>query len=322
MARQASPDLLEAHLLEAIALDLNGQHDKSVRRLTYLIDSTKNLPDPRKNLHLNDLCERALLSRAVSKFHKYDLKSAESAISDLKDLISSKSKISNQGLRAHAYALRAAIHAHLPLYPGYERPEVESLGDFETWASKLVEETEKSLSSAEKIIQSDKGGSLGEEVRHELNFSISNARGNIALNIQKSLTYFEDGISKGDAIIIAKIEALKAKYLDDAHKHFRYCEENFPLRIEIVMNIATVLLEQDKLDQAIMYCEKAIGMNPKNEYAHYRKFQIKVKNHGNQPPLEELKEIYNRFKANTGRTEPKIPSFTKLLDKYIDGWRQ
>lgn len=320
-ARRTSPELLEAHLLEGIALDLSEQHGKSVRRLTYLLDVIKQQGGYETDVRLNDLYVRTLFSRAVSNHRKYKSEPAKLALEDLETLIGGDNERSNRGLVAHAYVLKASVVVHEPLYHDYPWPALNTLKDFQQWESQLRGKANGLIGKAEEIIEHSVAGGLSDEDRRELDFSIRSTKGNLELNIQKSLERFAARTTVSGGETIWRMCAARTSCLDAAYEHFRYCEENFPVRIETVMNIATTLLSQDRYDRATEYCEKAIAMNQKYEYAYYRLFETRLKKLGDSPPREELKEVLTRFKKGTGRTEPAINHFFQLLEKHLPEWK-
>lgn len=306
-ARKEIPASNEAYLYEGIALDLMERHDQAINRFHYLV---LNASDEK-------LREKALYNEAISRFRKYRPDDLEDAIEKLDQLVGQGTNIDAlvaSPTKAIALAAKANAIAHQPIFwqrllfegtKSADEPEVlrrKGLAKerVDQWLHAVINITEDAKAVYERVIGDDKV--WDELARRQLKWAIQNARGNVYLNYAMNFL-------AAPHLPEAQEPEHRKEYLEKAYSSFQECEILLPPGVETLTNLATVLLNLSRTDEAREYAQRAIDLNPDYEYAYYRLAQCWDKENWKDKVVQVLKSFAKIKMA-------RIPEFQELYRKY------
>ncbi len=331
----SSLDLVEARLYFGVALDLDERHNEAGQLFHRLaedvgVDSA--------------LRHQARYNEAVAKFRKYAPEELEAAIDLLDELLHtvaatalpSVETLRGSPLAALAMAAKANVLAHMPMFwkqlilkldrgdevtSNLRRQAHQELNHWSEQVSDLTQRLDELLQSLDE----GPAGTWDDQTRRQLRWMVENARGNLALNKAR---YVLSELEEEPAL------QAKLRLLEQARNHFQKCADLLPLNTETLTNLATVELDLGEtvdrsaealqhLDQAREACDRAIAINPRYEYAYYRKvlaWLAETERHRFGGTAEEIGMSEEAARAVLGELPnkpPKIPGLKRLADELL-----
>jgi tetratricopeptide (TPR) repeat protein len=297
--RRLDPADAEALLYEGIAHELLEEHDLA-QALFRQAEASSN----------KATAGVARFNRAISDLRRYTPEDIEAAVSELESIRAGKF---GPELKAFASAAKASAIAHRFLF----WPEFDPKGDWDFSKWQEPTRTEKTaqlrewsakinplLSEAERALKASPF-STDVAATAQLRWMISNARGNHELN---------RAAKAAAAYGLSDLEQKNS--LEEALKAFRECEVLLPPGVETLTNVATVLIELARYEEAIAYARRARALNPGYEYAYYREAQAEQQ----RGQRDAAKAVL--IAAKQQLPSIKIPRFRSLFDTFgvaLDG---
>ena len=113
----------------------------------------------------------------------------------------------------------------------------------------------------------------------------------------------ENGPTKGPSCrhrcALGRIALLRARD-DEAYAHYRRANELNPNNVDAQMGLAAVLVDQDKLQDALQYLRSAVQVDPMNANGHYRLARVCHSLHLTEEEQKEIK-LYQDLRTTKDR---------------------
>ena len=324
--RKASPESLEAHLYEGIALDLLERHEEAIGHFAHVKEKAK---DDEETYH------RAAYNEAIAHLRNlYQLEGIEECIRLVDQLTGPNPDFKASPIKALALAIKADAIACQPLHwkkvsnkKIFKQEEIASgkSRDLSLKRERVIQESIAGVTAITKNLREQLkelskptvrdsrdeqpepvGGVTNQAVwdadaLRQLEWAIHNAEGDLYLDCLLALANGDPATSP------AKREK---NYLKKALLAFRRCEMLLPAGVETLSNLGTLYLFRGKsgdLPMARRYLGRVINLNPNYEYAYLRLAQSWEKEHWREKVIEVLKKFPK---------PPGIGEFQAMYRKY------